>query len=189
MSDGLLPPAYVLLAAAVLVGLTRGHVRSLVIFGAPVLTLWAIWQVPDGVAVTANFLGYAIEPVEGSPVRRLFATIFAIMAFTGGLFAFRHAKWYELAAPSAYAAGAVGVCFAGDLITLLGEEAGDGFDGTMDHLGPIGASGMRITGSLLGSQIPGEVMYDDPTLQPFVMTRGYLLLLTLTDLMLLWYIA
>ncbi len=119
MIDGLLPPAYVLLAAAVLVGLTRGHVRSLVIFGAPVLTLWAIWQVPDGVAVTANFLGYAIEPVEGSPVRRLFATIFAIMAFTGGLFAFRHAKWYELAAASAYAAGAVGVCFAGDLITLF----------------------------------------------------------------------
>jgi multicomponent Na+:H+ antiporter subunit D len=52
-------------------------------------------------------------------VRRLFATIFAGMALIGGLYAFRQAKWYELAAAYAYAAGAVGVSFAGDLISLF----------------------------------------------------------------------
>ena len=41
------------------------------------------------------------------------------MALVGGLYAFRQAKWYELSAGLAYAAGAVGVCFAGDLITLF----------------------------------------------------------------------
>ena len=41
------------------------------------------------------------------------------MAFVGGLYAFRHARWYELAAGYAYAAGAIGVCFAGDLITMF----------------------------------------------------------------------
>ena len=35
------------------------------------------------------------------------------------LYAFRQAKWYELAAAYAYAAGAIGVSFAGDLITLF----------------------------------------------------------------------
>ncbi len=86
---------------------------------APLVTLWFIWQVPNGVAYDIAFLDYRIEPLEGSEVRRLFATIFALMAFVGGLYAFRQAKWYELSSAYAYAAGAIGVSFAGDLITLF----------------------------------------------------------------------
>jgi multicomponent Na+:H+ antiporter subunit D len=112
-------PAFVLLIAAVLIGLVRGHARTAVILVAPLITLWAIWQIPDGVQSTVKFLSYNIEPVEGSPLRRLFATVFAIMVFVGGLYSFRIARWYELAAAFAYAAGAIGVCFAGDLITLF----------------------------------------------------------------------
>jgi multicomponent Na+:H+ antiporter subunit D len=119
MIDMVIPPAFVLLAGALLIGITRGWLRTAVLLLAPLATLWAVWQVPDGVAVTSYFLGYDLEPVEGSALRRLFATIFSVMAFVGGLFAFRQARWYELAAAYAYAAGAVGVCFAGDLITLF----------------------------------------------------------------------
>ena len=116
----LLSPALILVAGAVLTALLRGNLRNAVIFAAPLATLWAIWQVPDGVGATITFLEYyELQPVEGSPLRRLFATIFAIMSFAGGLYAFRQAKWYELASAQAYAAGAVGVCFAGDLITLF----------------------------------------------------------------------
>lgn len=115
----LLSPALILVAGALLTALLRGHWRTAVILVAPLATLWAIWQVPDGVGATIPFLDYRLEPVEGSPLRRLFATIFALMAFAGGLFSFRQARWYELAAAQAYAAGAVGVCFAGDLITLF----------------------------------------------------------------------
>ncbi|MGD2032648.1 MAG: Na(+)/H(+) antiporter subunit D, partial [Gammaproteobacteria bacterium] len=114
-----LPPALIMLLGAMLVGPTRGAWRTAVVLLTPLLTLIAIWQVPDGVVMTIAFLEYPIEPLEGSPVRRLFATIFAIMAFGGGLFAYRHAKWYELAAALAYAAGAIGVSFAGDLISLF----------------------------------------------------------------------
>lgn len=115
----LLSPALWMILGALLIALTRGHVRTAVIFAVPLITLWSIWQVADGVAGTVTFLEYPVEPVEGSPVRRLFATVFAIMAFLGGLYAFKTAKWYELAAAFAYAAGAIGVCFAGDLITLF----------------------------------------------------------------------
>ena len=114
-----LPPALILLAAAILIGPLRGHLRSAVVLVAPLLTLWAVWQVPDGVVTTVPFLDYVIQPVEGSPLRRWFATIFSLMAFAGGLYAFRQARWQELAAAYAYAAGAVGVSFAGDLITLF----------------------------------------------------------------------
>ena len=115
----MLPPGLILLAGAILVALTRGHARSAIVFVTPLATLLAVWQVPDGVVSTMAFLDYEIEIVEGSAVRRLFATVFAIMAFVGGLFAFRQARGYELSAALAYAAGAVGVCFAGDLITLF----------------------------------------------------------------------
>lgn len=119
MEFELFSPAFILLIAAVLICLVKGHGRTTVILVAPIITLWAIWQIPDGVQSTIQFLSYNIEPVEGSPVRRLFATIFAIMVFVGGLYSFRVARWYELAAAFAYAAGAIGVCFAGDLITMF----------------------------------------------------------------------
>ncbi|RPA61727.1 Na(+)/H(+) antiporter subunit D [Shewanella frigidimarina] len=112
-------PAFILLIAAVLICLVKGHARTAVILIAPIITLLAIWQIPDGVQSTVKFLTYNIEPVEGSPLRRLFATIFTIMVFVGGLFSFRIARWYELAAAFTYAAGAIGVCFAGDLITMF----------------------------------------------------------------------
>lgn len=112
-------PAFILLIAAVLICLVKGHARTTIILIAPMITLLAIWQIPDGVQSTVNFLSYNIEPVEGSPLRRLFATIFTIMVFVGGLFSFRIARWYELAAAFTYAAGAIGVCFAGDLITMF----------------------------------------------------------------------
>jgi len=115
----LMSPALILVLAAIAIGLLRGHLRTAVILLAPLLTLWAIWQVPDGVQDSVRFLSYNIEPLEGSPLRRLFATVFALMVFVGGLYAFRIAKWYELAAAYAYAAGAIGVSFAGDLITLF----------------------------------------------------------------------
>lgn len=114
-----IPPALILLAGALLIGLTRGPLRTAVVLLTPLLTLAAVWQVPDGVVLSLEFLQYPIQPIEGSPVRRLFATIFALMAFTGGLYAYRQARWYELAAAYAYAAGAIGVSFSGDLISLF----------------------------------------------------------------------
>jgi len=115
----LFSPALIMIAAAIAIGPARGHLRTALVLLAPLLTLWAVWQVPDGVQDTVRFLSYDIEPVEGGPLRRLFATVFALMAFVGGLYAFRLARWYELAAAYAYAAGAIGVSFAGDLITLF----------------------------------------------------------------------
>ena len=115
----LIPPAFVLLGGALLIALLKGRARNAVVLLTPVLTMWLVWQVADGVAYTLPFLEYQIEPLEGSSVRRLFATIFTLMVLVGGIYAYRTAKWYELAAAYAYAAGAVGVCFAGDLITLF----------------------------------------------------------------------
>ena len=71
------------------------------------------------VLLSAPFLGYQIELVEADALRRLFATVFALMTMVGGLFAFRNARTIELSAAMAYASGAIGVSFAGDLITMF----------------------------------------------------------------------
>tara|TARA_R110002110_G_scaffold114374_2_gene283713 strand:+ start:18262 stop:19950 length:1689 start_codon:yes stop_codon:yes gene_type:complete len=115
-----LPPALALIGGALLTAaISSRQLRAFVVIGAPLVCLYGIWQVPDGVSLEGAFLGYPLELVEGSPVRRLFATIFAIMSATGAVFAFNHARRTELVAAQFYAAGAVGVCFAGDLLTLF----------------------------------------------------------------------
>ena len=119
MTDFLAIPAVAMLIGAALVPLTRGTLRGALALLAPVVALALIWQVPDGVHVTAQFLGYPVEVVHGDAVRRMFATAFALMAFGGVLFALRLAKWWELSAALAYAGGAIGVSFAGDLIVLF----------------------------------------------------------------------
>jgi len=115
-----LPPALVLIGSALLTAaISSRQLRALVVVVAPLVCLYGIWQIPDGVSLTTSFLGYTLELVEGSPVRRLFATIFALMSVTGAVFAFNHARRTELVAAQFYAAGAIGVCFAGDLLTLF----------------------------------------------------------------------
>lgn len=115
----LLPPGLIMLLGAAWVAAVPGVWARLGLFLAPLMTLVAIWSVPDGVSLTAGFLDYELQLIEASPERRLFATIFAIMAGVGGLYAFKHASKGELASGFAYASGAVGVCFAGDMITLF----------------------------------------------------------------------
>jgi multicomponent Na+:H+ antiporter subunit D len=113
------PPAFILIIGALLIAVSRPALRPVIVLLTPLVTLWAIWRLPDGVLLTTQFLGYPIELVEAGKLRRLFATVFAIMAFAGGLFGLKQARWTELAAAYAYAAGAVGVAFAGDLITMF----------------------------------------------------------------------
>lgn len=114
-----IPPAFILILGAALVGLAPRAWRGGIVLLAPLLTLWVIWSLPDGVLLAAPFLGYRIELLEVDALRRLFATAFALMAFAGGLFGLRQSRTVELAAALAYAAGAVGVSFAGDLITFF----------------------------------------------------------------------
>ncbi len=119
MFEIIIPPALILLIGAFLVAIVQPALRPMIALGAPLATLYAIWQVPDGILLSATFLGYEVQLIEGGPLRRLFATVFAIMAFGGALFSFKQAKWYELAAAMAYASGAIGVSFAGDLIVMF----------------------------------------------------------------------
>jgi multicomponent Na+:H+ antiporter subunit D len=112
-------PALLLLSGALLLPLLPARVRPAVLLGLPLLTLAAVWGVADGAQLAVTFLELELVPLRGSGVGRLFATIFALMAFAGALYALRQATLLEQVAAQAYAGGAIGVTFAGDLVTLF----------------------------------------------------------------------
>ncbi len=114
-----LHPGLALLLGALLLPLARPGLRPLLVLGAPLLALVLIWLLPDGSPGSLAFLGYEIQPLWTDTLSRLFATIFAIMALGGGLFALRSTRLPELAAAMFHAASAIGVIFAGDLISLF----------------------------------------------------------------------
>jgi multicomponent Na+:H+ antiporter subunit D len=119
MIDPIFPPGLVLIAAGLLLAVAKGSVRTTILLLAPLIALWAVWQVPDGVAMKASFMGLDLAPVKGDKLSRLFGTIFSIMAFAGALFALNQPRTLELGAAFVYAGSAIGVSMAGDLVTAF----------------------------------------------------------------------
>jgi multicomponent Na+:H+ antiporter subunit D len=119
MTDLAFPPGLILILAGLLLPLLSDGMRKMLVLLAPLLTLLAVWSLPEGVAVSVSYLGMELEPVKADALSRMFGTVFAIMAFGGGLYALNQEKVQELAAALVYAGSAVGVVFAGDLITVF----------------------------------------------------------------------
>ena len=113
------PPGLILLLGAFLLPTVRGRLREALVLILPLLTLAAVWAVPEGHVTSVSFLEYTLEPVAWNATGRVFATVFSIMAFAGGLYALRIASVLELVAAFAYAGSAIGVTFSGDLVTMF----------------------------------------------------------------------
>jgi multicomponent Na+:H+ antiporter subunit D len=112
-------PALVMIAGALLLPFVQERARTVLVLGLPLLVLVLIWQIPNEATTSLHFLDYQLEPLKGSPAGRLFATVFGLAACAGGLFALPQARRVELVAAFVYAGSAIGVTFAGDLLTLF----------------------------------------------------------------------
>jgi len=119
MVDLLLLPPFVFLVGAFLVAIAPAPLRSPLLLLTPLAGLAAIGLIPEGAQVSTYFLGYEIALIEGSGLRRLFATAFAIMAFSASLFSVKGARVLEMVAGLGLAGGAIGVAFAGDLTAMF----------------------------------------------------------------------
>ena len=112
-------PGLLLIGGGLILPLLRGPLRAAAVLVLPLVALGLVWQVPDGVALAVPFLGYELALVKGDALSRLFATVFSLTAFAGGLFALNQRRTVELSAAFCYAGAAVGVVFAGDLVTVF----------------------------------------------------------------------
>ena len=117
MSD--LPPGLVLIIGAFILPIVGQRLRPILTLGLPLLTLYLVWSLPNGTFSTVPMLDYNLAFIQSDSLSRLFATVFSIMTFGGSLFALKQKRVLELASVFVYAGSAIGVVFAGDLISLF----------------------------------------------------------------------
>ncbi len=113
------PPGAVLVLGALLLPTAGWRLRPVLVLGLPLVTLALVWSMPDGGSPGLLLFDYELVLVRSDALGRLFAIVFALMAFAGALFALRQKSKLELTSALVYAGGAVGVALAGDLITLF----------------------------------------------------------------------
>ena len=114
-----IPPGWVVIAGAFIIAISRGILRHIAMLGLPLLAMFMIWAIPMDAEWHIQFLVYRLSLLDFTVVGKLFATVFALMTFVGGIFAMRTASTLELSAAFLYAGSAIGITSCGDLITLF----------------------------------------------------------------------
>jgi len=112
-------PGLLLILAGLIAPVFKGVWRSVWILVMPLISLFLIWTMPENPECTLAFLDYQLSPISVDSLSRVFATIFSVMCFIGILYCFKQTKIQELSAALVYAGAAIGVTFAGDLITVF----------------------------------------------------------------------
>jgi multicomponent Na+:H+ antiporter subunit D len=114
-----LHPGFLLFATAILVALTRGVWRQLVLLGGTAFALYSAWHLGFDTTLTFAVPGYTLELLRVDALSHVFGLIFSLIAGIGCLYALHVRHGGEHAAALIYAGAALGVVFAGDLITLF----------------------------------------------------------------------
>jgi multicomponent Na+:H+ antiporter subunit D len=115
----LLHPALPLSLAAILCWFVPRRVGRVLVVAAPVVALWQLTQLDAGVEVTTVYLDFDLVVMRGDQLALAFAWVFAIAAAIAGTFGLRTMSNRERTSALAYAAAAMAVVFAGDLLTFF----------------------------------------------------------------------
>ncbi len=115
----MLPPAIILFIGAFVLPLLPRNLRSYAFLLFPVLALYTIVVFPDQFIFTVSFADYHLILFKLDKLSRLFGAIFSIITIIGGIYSFHNKDKGEASAALLYAAGALGVTFAGDYFTLF----------------------------------------------------------------------
>jgi multicomponent Na+:H+ antiporter subunit D len=105
--------------AAILCWFVPQRVGRVLVVAAPVVALLQLTQLDAGVEVAATYLDFDLLVMRGDQLALAFAWVFAIAAGIAGTFGLRTMTGRERTAALAYAGAAMGVVFAGDLLTFF----------------------------------------------------------------------
>ena len=84
-----------------------------VVLLVPLGVLALVWILPRGIVGADPLARIRTHPFRSDALGRLFATVFCVAAFAGGLFALRQERLSEIPVAFLYAGAALGVVFAG----------------------------------------------------------------------------
>lgn len=114
-----LPPALFLIAAALLLPAVPARARSAIAIGMPLVALACLMQFDHGTLLTVRFAGFDLVLLQVSRLNLIFGVIFLLISSIASLYAWHIRDLGQQMAALLYGAGAVGVTFAGDFLTLL----------------------------------------------------------------------
>ena len=119
MSNVIIPPAFIMLAGAILLPFLAKKIKSYAFILFPLASLILILTMPDGATFTAKVMNYDLTLLKMDSLSRVFGIIFAFIATAGGIYSLHMKETGQQCAALIYAGGALGVTFAGDFFTLF----------------------------------------------------------------------
>jgi multicomponent Na+:H+ antiporter subunit D len=111
-------PAMILIIGALFVPIIRGRFKSAYMLILPLLAFIALLRMPEGKYWIVDFMSYQLIFARVDNLSMAFGYIFIIITVVGVLFALKVEDDLQHVSALIYAGSAVGVTFAGDLITL-----------------------------------------------------------------------
>ena len=113
-----IPPAILFIVGGFLVPFLKGRIKAAYMLLLPVLAFLILLSVDVGTCWTVSFLDYRLILGRVDRLSLVFGYIFTIISFIGFLFALKSDDNLQHVAAFSYAGAALGVTFAGDLISL-----------------------------------------------------------------------
>lgn len=111
-------PAVVLILGALLIPFLRGRARQAYLVLLPLLVLGVVLALPGGVHGAARSFGLDLAPLRVDTLGLVFAYVFGLVLVIGAVYALQLREAAQHVAAFVYAGSALGVVFAGDLVTL-----------------------------------------------------------------------
>jgi multicomponent Na+:H+ antiporter subunit D len=113
-----LHPAALLFIGALVTPLLRGRARQGWLLLIPALVIYVVFTLVPGEYGVRETIGITLTPMRVDSLSLVFASVFAIVTLIGAIYALHVDDVVQHVAALLYAGAALGVVFAGDLITL-----------------------------------------------------------------------
>ncbi|MCS7163958.1 MAG: Na(+)/H(+) antiporter subunit D [Thermodesulfovibrio sp.] len=114
-----IPPAILFILGAFLIPFLRGKLLSIYLLSLPVLGFINFINLPEGVHYIINFLEYKLILVKVDKISIFFGYIYHIITFIALFYSLHVRETAQHIASIVYSGAALGVVFAGDLLTLF----------------------------------------------------------------------
>ena len=112
-----IPPGFILILGAIVLLLLPATARKAGAIGLAALGFLAISQLEDGSRLFPTLLGFKLTLLRVDPTSKAFGYIFTLCAFAAFIFSWHEKSRTENTAALVYIGSALGVVFAGDMIT------------------------------------------------------------------------
>ena len=112
-------PAIIFIVGALFIPLLKGKLRSAYLVALPVIGFVNLLNIPFGTHWAVNFLDFQLVFGEVDRLSRVFGIIFHVISFIAIIYVLNFKNNVEYVSGFVYAGSALGVVFAGDLITFF----------------------------------------------------------------------